>query len=60
MKFLVDVNLPKYFNFFNKSDFIFVVDINEKMSDREIWNYALDNRFIIITKDSDFYSIEFY
>ena len=54
--FLVDVNLPKYFSFFNYNNFVFVVDINLKMSDTEIWNYALKNKLIILTKDTDFYN----
>lgn len=54
-KFLVDVNLPKKFKFFNTEQFIHVVDINPKMKDSEIWDYALSNDLIILTKDSDFY-----
>lgn len=55
MKFLVDVNLPKYFAFFNSPDFIHLMDINPKMSDTDVWNYAKQNNLIILTKDSDFY-----
>lgn len=54
--FLVDVNLPKYFNFFNSNSFLFVSDIDLQMSDTEIWNYALKNNLVILTKDTDFYS----
>lgn len=54
--FLVDVNLPKYFSFFNENRFAFVSEINLKMSDTEIWNYALINELIILTKDTDFYN----
>ena len=53
-KFLVDVNLPKYFSFFNDESFIFVQDINLKIKDSEIWEYALINELIILTKDTDF------
>lgn len=56
LSFLVDVNLPKYFSFFNDSVFSFVSDINLQMSDTEIWDYALKNKLVIITKDTDFYS----
>ena len=56
LSFLVDVNLPKYFSFFNNTDFIFVSDINLQMTDTEIWNYALENNFVILTKDVDFYN----
>lgn len=55
IKYLVDVNLPKKFSFFNSSEFIHVVDINPFWGDNEIWNYALKNNLIILTKDSDFY-----
>lgn len=55
MKYLVDVNLPKYFSHFNSDDFIFVADINLTQSDSEIWEYALNNNLVILTKDVDFY-----
>ena len=54
--FLVDVNLPKFFSFFNKPNFYFVSDLNLKMSDTEIWNYALAENHVILTKDTDFYN----
>ncbi len=54
-KFLVDVNLPKKFKFFNTEQFIHVVDINPLMKDSEVWDYAISNDLIILTKDSDFY-----
>ncbi|MFW6095927.1 MAG: DUF5615 family PIN-like protein [Bacteroidota bacterium] len=54
-KFLVDVNLPKYFSFFNDPEFIHVVDLDPKMTDNEIWNYAQQEGLIILTKDVDFY-----
>ena len=54
--FLVDVNLPKRFDFFNNENFTHVVDINPRMSDDEIWKYAIENNKIILTKDTDFYS----
>ncbi|MDX2188351.1 MAG: DUF5615 family PIN-like protein [Bacteroidota bacterium] len=53
--FLVDVNLPKYFSFFNSSNFYFVSDIDPEMTDLEIWDYALENNLVIMTKDTDFY-----
>ena len=56
LSFLVDVNLPKYFSFFNNTNFIFVSDINLQMTDTEIWNHALENNFVILTKDVDFYN----
>lgn len=55
MNFLVDVNLPKFFRFFNKPNFSFVADIDIRLSDSEIWQYALENECVILTKDTDFY-----
>ncbi|MBL7844585.1 MAG: DUF5615 family PIN-like protein [Cyclobacteriaceae bacterium] len=47
--------MPRNFAFFNKPEFTFVADIDPFMSDRNLWNYALNNNKIILTKDSDFY-----
>ncbi|OJW68970.1 MAG: hypothetical protein BGO68_02245 [Candidatus Amoebophilus sp. 36-38] len=55
MNFLVDVNLPKHFSFFNHSNFLHLVDINPCMTDEEVWDYALEKGYTILTKDSDFY-----
>ena len=54
-RFLIDVNLPKNFSFFNSDQFEFVIDINGKLPDSDIWNYAQANELVIVTKDSDFY-----
>jgi predicted nuclease of predicted toxin-antitoxin system len=56
-KFLVDVNLPKKFYYFKTADFIHVADINPRMTDREIWDYALKNNLILLSKDADFYDL---
>jgi len=56
MKFLVDVNLPKFFAFFNTDSFRHVVDINPSLGDSDIWEVAMNTGEIIITKDVDFYS----
>jgi predicted nuclease of predicted toxin-antitoxin system len=57
MNYLVDANLPKYFSFFKSANFVHVVDINPSMTDAEIWNYALKNNSVILTKDTDFFSM---
>lgn len=54
--FLIDVNLPKHFSFFNHENFYFVSDINNKLTDSEIWNYAFEKNMVIVTKDVDFYN----
>ncbi|BDQ03596.1 DUF5615 family PIN-like protein [Ignavibacterium sp.] len=56
-KFLIDVNLPKRFSFFNKSNFHFVADLDPRMSDMQLWEYALNNNLVIVTKDTDFYNL---
>ncbi len=53
--FLVDVNLPKYFHFFNSPEFTHVTDLDRTMTDEQIWNYAVENNLVILTKDTDFY-----
>ncbi len=56
-KYLVDVNLPKKFSYFKTVDFIHVVDINPCMTDRDIWDYALINNMVLLSKDADFYDL---
>ena len=51
--FLVDVNLPRKFAFFNSPLFMHVVDIDPMMTDNEIWEYAIKNEKVILTKDAD-------
>jgi predicted nuclease of predicted toxin-antitoxin system len=53
-KYLVDANLPYYFGLWNNPDFIFIKDINDSWTDERIWQYALENNLVILTKDSDF------
>jgi len=49
-RYLIDVNLPKYFSFFHSPEFEFVIDINAKWPDRDIWDYAREHGLIIVTK----------
>jgi predicted nuclease of predicted toxin-antitoxin system len=55
MKFIIDENLPENFPLWNDSSFCHVLKIKNIVSDSDIWQYALDNDLIIITKDTDFY-----
>jgi predicted nuclease of predicted toxin-antitoxin system len=55
MKYLIDENLPDYLTAWSSEDFIHVTRIAESISDKEIWEYALKNNLIILTKDSDFH-----
>ena len=52
--FLVDVNLPYYFGLWNTEEYVQQMDIAPRAKDKEIWQYAIENDLIIITKDSDF------
>ena len=55
MKFLGDVNLPYRFKFFESDNFLFVRDMDARMSDTDIWNFALTNEYILLSRDADFY-----
>lgn len=55
-KFLIDANLPYNFSFWNNSDCIHVSDIDESLSDEEIWKFAQEKSLTIVTKDADFSS----
>ena len=53
-KFIIDANLPAYLSIWNNEKFVHVSDINESMTDSEIWIYAKKNNLVIISKDADF------
>lgn len=53
-KYLIDVNLPRYFSLWANEDFMHVIDLNDEMKDSEIWTYARSNSLTIVTKDADF------
>lgn len=53
-KYLIDANLPYYFSLWNTPDFLHISNIDDSMSDEEIWEYAKQNNLTIITKDADF------
>ena len=53
-KYLIDINLPYYFSFWNNEDYIHQSDILNTAEDTEIWQYAEENDLTILTKDADF------
>jgi predicted nuclease of predicted toxin-antitoxin system len=53
-KYLIDVNLPYYFRLWNNPDYLHVLDLDDKWTDQQIWNYAKEHSLTIISKDSDF------
>ena len=52
-KFLIDVNLPRYFSLWEGDEFAFVTDIDPTLKDSHIWQYATDHGLIIVTKDAE-------
>lgn len=52
--YLIDANLPFRVPVWHTDAAAFVVKINAKWDDEEIWNYAKANGLIIVTKDKDF------
>ena len=53
-KYLIDVNLPRYFSLWSGSEFQHVVQLNDEMKDSEIWRYAKEHDLTIVIKDADF------
>ena len=53
-KYLIDVNLPYRFRLWHQQNCLHVKDLNDTMSDSQIWQYAKENDYIIVTKDTDF------
>ena len=53
-KYLIDVNLPRYFSLWHSDEYEHVININDEMKDSEIWEYAKKHHLTIITKDADF------
>ena len=53
-RYLIDVNLPRYFSLWSSNQYGHVVNINDEMTDSEIWEYAKQHDLVIVTKDSDF------
>lgn len=53
-RYLIDVNLPRYFSLWNTPDYIFQHDIDARSKDHQIWAFAKKSNLIIVSKDSDF------
>jgi len=53
-KFLIDANLPYYFETWKGEDYLHVFDLNDEMKDRDLWEYARTRNMVIVSKDADF------
>ena len=53
-RYLIDVNLPRYFSLWNSEDYVHQIDIDASMKDKDIWDYAKERGLTVVTKDSDF------
>jgi predicted nuclease of predicted toxin-antitoxin system len=53
-RYLIDVNLPRYFHLWSGDDCQHVYEINDEWKDSQIWQYAKDYELTIVTKDADF------
>lgn len=53
-KYLIDANLPYYFSLWHNDNYEHVIDLDPEMKDSEIWEYAKNHNFTIVTKDTDF------
>lgn len=52
--YIVDANLPCYFELWNNPRFVHVKNLNDEWTDEEIWEYSKENDLIIISKNADF------
>lgn len=53
-RFLIDVNLPYRFSLWRGDDFVHVRDIDDRLKDRQVWEYARERDMVIVSKDADF------
>jgi len=45
--FIIDANLPRYFSLWSGGDYEYVVYIDDRLKDSEIWAYARQNALTI-------------
>ena len=53
-RYLIDVNLPFHFTHWHGEEFVHQREIDPRMHDKNIWEYAKTNNLTIVTKDTDF------
>ena len=54
--YILDENIPSTVPLWRNESFIHVLEISNRFSDGDIWEYAIANNLIIVTKDVDFYN----
>jgi predicted nuclease of predicted toxin-antitoxin system len=55
MKCLIDENLPHQLGQILRINSLHATRISEQPTDTELWNYAKENKLILLTKDTDFF-----
>jgi predicted nuclease of predicted toxin-antitoxin system len=53
-RFLIDVNLPYRFSLWEGEAYVHMKDIDETWTETRIWQYARDQKMVIVSKDADF------
>ncbi len=53
--YLIDEDLPSNLPFWNNKKFTHISQLDNVRYDTDIWQYAIKNDVIIITRDTDFY-----
>jgi len=53
-KYLIDANLPYYFLLWRAPGYLHLRDVDDEMSDEDVWSYARQGDWTIVTKDADF------
>ncbi|NOT84372.1 MAG: DUF5615 family PIN-like protein [Methylococcaceae bacterium] len=53
-KYLIDVNLLRYFSLWAGEEYEHAVNINDELTYSEIWLYAKRQQLTIVSKDADF------
>lgn len=53
-RFLIDVNLPSRFSIWRGEEYEYVVDLDRRLPDGAIWEYARERDMVIVSKDADF------
>jgi predicted nuclease of predicted toxin-antitoxin system len=55
-RFLIDENLPRNLLAIVGPASVHATDIGERKSDIQLWTYAKEHGFVILTKDADFFN----